>query len=499
MKNLRTLKIENSHIYLAVILALAIYLRFSNLAWETVIYDEVPIIKSAEVYTRGDFVTQGFIAFDVPPMMKYMAALSLYFLGFSEAGIRIFSAVFGVLTSVLIYIFAKKYYDQKTALLAAGLVSFSILHITMSRYMETVVPAGFFYLLSLYFLLQFDNKRSYIFLGASLALGMLTKYILLYAIVTTIIYFVIKKYISLNLRPRFTISIDNRVLKTFLVGVVIFLLLWPFFLYPLNVNVSLDVSGRTRDFTTMIPLGFMTFGDVAKSATIGERPDVGLRSFPILGYFLLFLAKENTVFVVLFFTGLFAMYKKRRPADKFIALFIVTFFILLFLQNWGYTFRYIPVITPMLAIVAARSTEFMRKSYFIIFAVAILAFLYAIQFAPHYVLHYNTLDNAFHFSEDTNLVNFFSEGMKETIYYAKENCTKLMTYYEYFMDDIYVPENFTTSSNSLDELPACVMDSSNKYIPRFSEVLSTASCTLKKISYVNGKEFFRIYYCDKAA
>src|SRR3989338_11681029 len=142
------MKKEKMHvIILLVVLLLAAYLRFSQLDYATLGPGEVEIYEAAKDYASGN-ILKSFYIFDTPPMPKYLGALMLIIFGFSESALRLIPAIFGIATVLLTYLFAKKFYNKNTGLLAASFVAFSFIHIQFSRYFQLEVMLSFFFLIA---------------------------------------------------------------------------------------------------------------------------------------------------------------------------------------------------------------------------------------------------------------------------------------------------------------------------------------------------------------
>jgi len=488
-----------------IIFIVATMMRFYALDSSTLVFDEVALYTSAEEYTRGNFF-HNFYAFDTPPFTKYLVAVSLVVFDFSEIWIRIYSAVFGSLIVILTFLFAQKFYeDKRIALLASGITAFSILHLAFSRLAEHLIPVGFFYLSALYLFFDFidrNNKtrKSYVFLGIAVALGLMTKFLMLYLIATIIIYAIIKKRITLKIKPNFSLIIDNYILKAAIVFIVVFLVLWPFFLYPLNVDFNVVIEDKfQRNFSLSIPEGLMAFGEVSKSAVADQRPNT-ITNIPFLGYFTLFAVKESILFTILFFIGLYFITKKPTPTDKFLATTLILFFLFLWMQNWGYTYRYISVIIPFLAIISSRWIVKIKKeniSYLIIILITFVFFLNAMLVQPHYVLYYNELNSI---TNITGLEDHFSEGLKESMNYIKSNCQQVFTdRANVYMALPYFNDGFFTQNSTIPETDFCVLvgmaTNRSKDADLINKILNEKNCKTEKQVEVYGTHVYEIHKC----
>ncbi len=485
---------------LVIILLISLFLRFTNLGWETLEYDEVPILYAGQEFLKGNFLT--FFAFDQPPMMKYFDVLALSLFGFSEVAIRLLPAIFGFGMVLLTYFFVKKLYkNERLAVLSTVFVAFSIIHLIMSRYAEIPIVMGFFYLLSLYFLFVYienKNKRSAVYLGIALGIGMVSKYLMIYAMITVIVYAIIKKLITLRLRPQISLSLDRGIIKALIIGLVVFLLLWPTFLLPLRVDMDITIEGsRQRNVSVEVPSGLLSFGDVASYGVLGDRKDLGSRSLPFIGSMIIFAVKESAIFIILFIVGLYFVIKKPEKVDKLVITALIIFLLFLWLQNWGYTYRHLPPIIPLIAIISSRWILEIKRGGIALVAIALISVVLAataISAYPDYPLHYNQLN---YFANVTGLETHLSEGLRETRDYVAENCTRVLTdRANRYMLEFYFEPGFVSYTNQ--SLPTCIVVASTYYADAdtMNNVMANAKCDLGKEIYVKSQKLVKIYNCS---
>ncbi len=485
-------------IFIAILL-LAAYLRLSALDYETLGPGEMELYQSANDYASGNIV-KSFYIFDTPPLSKYILAFLLIIAGFSESALRLLPAIFGILTVVMTYFFAKKFYNKKTAILAMTFTAFSFIHLQMSRYVQLETVMSFLFLLVFYYFFDFveNRKKNYLLFGAAIALGMLTKFIMLYAIASIVLIAIIYKYISVRRKPQFSITIDNFLLKSLIVAVVLFFLIWPHSLVPIKTDITLSVEfsdgPHINRLTPSIPQLLLALGKRSSSAQLE-----GALSMPF-GYFVFFLMKESIIFIAAFFLGLFAIIKKPKNIDKMVLLSLAIFMLLLWVQKWGFTYRYLAIVIPLIAIIAARwidliKTQKVATGILMIFVVVLAISAFAVH--PNYIYYKNfdVLEN------EPEL--FQSEGMKESISYIRETCQSVYTdsYYHFILTPYY--NNVTKYTNET-KLPTCVLkgytglgssspSSENLIIDDF---IKSHSCELKKSVTKNDILLQKIYYCS---
>ena len=99
------------------------------------------------------------VSFVHPPLAKWLIGAGIWLFGFNSAGWRVAPLVAGTLSVALLYILARRILDSTfAACLAAGLLTFDLLHFVMSR---TAMLDSFvvFFGLALFLGLQLDRER----------------------------------------------------------------------------------------------------------------------------------------------------------------------------------------------------------------------------------------------------------------------------------------------------------------------------------------------------
>lgn len=115
---------------------------------------------------------------DKPPLHYYFMGLAYQLLGVSPFAARLFSAVFGVLTTLIIYFYTKKHLNQKTAFLASlGLLS--SIHFVLQFHLAVPDPYLIFFMtlsiLAFFTGIQ-EKKSNQLYVGyAAVALAALAK------------------------------------------------------------------------------------------------------------------------------------------------------------------------------------------------------------------------------------------------------------------------------------------------------------------------------------
>lgn len=181
------------------------------------LFDEQNMFPEIKTYLTGtmfDEVYHGRTAYEFlhglttyetthPHLGKILISLGIITFGMNPFGWRFMSVIFGILIIPLMYLFAKKLFENSfIAAAAAGLLVFDCMHYTLSRIATIDIFAAFFILLMYYFLYEYflkDNagyrmKKSFsdkpspkdvllplALCGISMALGIAVKWTGIYA------------------------------------------------------------------------------------------------------------------------------------------------------------------------------------------------------------------------------------------------------------------------------------------------------------------------------
>ncbi len=163
--------------YLWAILLLAMLNRFTGLVKRDFWYDEA----FTGVVVKENF--QNMIAMtinDVHPPLFYIALKGFsFFFSYSVFGIRLFSAIFGVLSIWALYLLAKELFSRRVALYASLLATLSPFAIQYSQEARMYMMLVFFVLIATYFFikgLKSKVRKYFIWWGVFMGLSMLTHY-----------------------------------------------------------------------------------------------------------------------------------------------------------------------------------------------------------------------------------------------------------------------------------------------------------------------------------
>jgi len=155
--------------YLIFVILLSAFSFFAN-NWGISIYslDEAKnSVCAREMIQKNDFIVPTFnyeLRTDKPPMHYYFMVLSYKLFGFNEFSARFFSAIFGILTVLITFLFARKYYGLKVAFFSS-IVLLSSLHLSIQFHMAVPDPYLIFFInTSLFSYYIFHKEKKQIFL-----------------------------------------------------------------------------------------------------------------------------------------------------------------------------------------------------------------------------------------------------------------------------------------------------------------------------------------------
>lgn len=137
------------------------------------LFDEQDMFPEVTTYMTGtmfDEVYHGRTAYEFihklptyetthPHFGKILISLGIRIFGMNPFGWRFMSAIFGILIIAVMYVFAKKMFDNTIiATASAALLTFDCMHYTLSRIATIDIFAAFFILLMYYFMYEYFQK-----------------------------------------------------------------------------------------------------------------------------------------------------------------------------------------------------------------------------------------------------------------------------------------------------------------------------------------------------
>ncbi len=168
---------------ISLVLLIGFFEFYANI-WGLSIYslDEAKNATCAkEMIQRGDYIVPTFnyeLRTDKPPVHYYFMIVAYKLFGFSEFSARFFSSLFGVLTVLITYLFARKTLGLEVALLSS-IVLISSFHTVLQFHMAVPDPYLIFFLNAVFFSFYIwfkQRKELFLYLMyASMGIGVLTK------------------------------------------------------------------------------------------------------------------------------------------------------------------------------------------------------------------------------------------------------------------------------------------------------------------------------------
>ncbi len=358
-----------NQIILFSIIALGSLLRIVNISKRDFWYDEA----FTGITIRDNFSgMMKIITNDVHPplyyiLVKYFSALWNY----NAFGIRLFSAIFGVLCLVAIYFFALELFDKKTALWTSFLSAIGPFAIQYSQEARMYTMYCFFIILSSYFFLRALKTKEYKFYllwGFFLGVSALTHFM---SFVFIIVFYLV--FLAWNFNFPKSKKLKNKILhyfKLLLPGVKLisgyFLALLTFSPWILNFLKSLsaadldwikpvafsDVFYNIQMFIFGIPPGEMSAGMPSPNVLKNTYPSTVLVLvaifFTSLLIYLLFFKKEirKTLIVSSLSLGfmLIVYFVSLAGSQYFVPRYLMpaNYFIFILVARWlsGIRFRY---------------------------------------------------------------------------------------------------------------------------------------------------------------
>jgi len=284
-------------------------------------------------YSVGDFH---------PPLYHIMMRGWVLLFGTSEIAVRLPSVILGLATVYVVYLIAKKLFDNKTALISATLIATSPLHVYYSQEARMYMLAAFFAGLSVYFFVSIAKKETLIYwfgFVVSTALMLYSDYLPYLLFPVYVIFLLI-----------FRNKIQKSTVKTFLPAfVLIFVLVLPWFLiFPKQLATGLSAAAASPAWSNVV--GASSLKDLAVTYVkfvIGR-----ISNDNNLIYALLF-APAGAIFALMLFLSSFRMSHLRFFLWLWLLVpTIVAFLISFFVPVFAY-FRFIFILPAFYMLIAA--------------------------------------------------------------------------------------------------------------------------------------------------
>jgi len=175
----------NKSVMFSTILVLSAVLIFTGLGknhlipWDEAIYAKVAknmVVNNEYVVPHWDSLSKGW--FEKPPLYMWMVSGLMNLLGFNSWAARLPSAVFGFLTVLLVYAFARKFFNKTSAFISSLALVTTVHFLYYSRAAMLDVTTTFFITLSLYLYWKAKENNKILFWvlsGLSTGLAVMTK------------------------------------------------------------------------------------------------------------------------------------------------------------------------------------------------------------------------------------------------------------------------------------------------------------------------------------
>ena len=220
--------------YLYLILLLATFLRLRHLAVRDFWYDEA----FTGVAIKENFSNMiRMIINDVHPPLYYTTLkIFAFFFDYSVYGIRLYSAIFGVLAVFAVYLFTKELFGRKSALFASFITAIAPFAIQYSKEARMYSMLVFLLLISAYFFLKAlktNELKNYIWWGIFLGLSCLTHYMgIIFSATFYLVYVVWNIFENNEKNKKFTWAALKNFLpgRAMLIGFATSLLIFSFWL-----------------------------------------------------------------------------------------------------------------------------------------------------------------------------------------------------------------------------------------------------------------------------
>lgn len=164
-------------------------------------FDEaIYAVIAKNISQGGDWLTltlRGSIPwFDKPPLYFWLSALSLKIFGLNSLPPRLPSALFGIGTVALTFLFGRALFNRRVGLLAALILSSTVGFLYYGRLGMVDVALSFFLVgAALFFWRGQTAPRNYLVMGLFLGLGLLTKNLLVLLVLPAMLLVIIQSFV----------------------------------------------------------------------------------------------------------------------------------------------------------------------------------------------------------------------------------------------------------------------------------------------------------------
>jgi len=430
----------NKWLIVLLIFIFSILLRFWNLNEIGRTWDEQEYVEQGyrmvELLRKGDFNNSYFYTtYDHPPLVKYLYGITAHFdvekvvrdeavFRYDLTYSRLLSAILYSLGVIVTVLMGWKVFSKSVGIFSGIILAMLPFSLGLSQLVTTESFKIFIYPLVIYFYILLIEKFSWkkvIIAGAltGLALQIKQSNILLIPMLALMFFLQYKKR---QIGASFTKSRIRAIILIFLIGIAVFISLWPQVLFHFkevylihNSVWSIKLSPNIWQFTLSPPEVF--FGRLMLT--------------PIFYYVVYFFITTPALILFLFFVGIREIFKKKDIYLFSILLWFLLPFSLSFYSWRQHGLRYIIEIYPAIAIISAIGfkiivQKFIKNRFYkalLFFPVVIYLFVSLWSIKPYYLDYFNELIGGVNTVYKYNLfqTGWWGQGLRDAGLYLKNN------------------------------------------------------------------------------
>ena len=193
---------------LSIILLLTALGKNHFIPWDEAIYAKV----TKNILVTNDYGVLKWFGnepwFEKPPLYFWVSAIFMRIVGITELGFRLFSAISGFFTVVLVYLIGRKLFNRRVGFISAFVLITTTQFLYYARLGMLDVSIGFFITLSLYFyLLSWQKSKPvyWILSGISFGMALMTKNII--GLLSPSIIFSFELYLLISKNKKFNLGV----------------------------------------------------------------------------------------------------------------------------------------------------------------------------------------------------------------------------------------------------------------------------------------------------
>ncbi len=320
-------------------------------------------------------------------LYMYLTLLTFKIFGVSYITLRLTSVIVGTLTIPILYLFAKEFFDRKTAFLSIIILTVFRWHIHFSRLAFRTVLTPLFLLLVFYFLKKgFVKKKTIFFIVAGICFGLgFYTYLAFRLIILILVIYLIAEF------RKYSVKEYSRYLFLFILSAIIIFVpllvdyvIHPFHLFGRSQEISLFKNG----FADGINLILLNMKNVAMMFAF-KGDHVAKHNIPFKPVF-------DPIIAMIFYLGLTMSILKMKKSPSYL-LIVSWFFVMLLTTILSYgspnmlrSFAITPVCAIFIAIGIYTITDKMKNKFSshlsVIFIVIILCYFSLIELHRYFVI-----------------------------------------------------------------------------------------------------------------